>query len=59
YIVERMHDGPQAYYIKDSFVQEVAIREDALPLAPVACAVAASLLVVGYLFSRSVGSRRR
>jgi len=40
-------------------VQEEPIREDPLPLVPVACAVVASLLVIAYLFSRSIASRRR
>ncbi|MBT0732574.1 M20/M25/M40 family metallo-hydrolase [Methanoculleus bourgensis] len=59
YLVGRMYDSPMTYYIKDSSVQEEPIREDPLPLVPVACAVVASLLVIAYLFSRSIASRRR
>ncbi|MDR9815950.1 MAG: M20/M25/M40 family metallo-hydrolase [Candidatus Methanoculleus thermohydrogenotrophicum] len=59
YLVGRMYDSPMTYYIKDSSVQEEPIREDPLPLVPVACAVVASLLVIAYLFSQSIASRRR
>ena len=59
FLVKRMYDSPGAYYIRDNSVQEEPIRKDPLPLVPVACVVAASLLAVGYLFSRSIVSRRR
>ena len=40
------------YYIQNSAVREAPAPEDPLPLVPVACTVAASLLAVIYLFSR-------
>ncbi|WP_292405851.1 MULTISPECIES: M28 family metallopeptidase [unclassified Methanoculleus] len=52
YLVGRMYDNPMTHYIRDSSVQEETIREDPLPLVPVACVLAASLLAIGYLFSR-------
>jgi hypothetical protein len=52
YLVRRMYDDPMRYYIQNSAVREAQAPEDPLPLVPVACTVAASLLAVIYLFSR-------
>ncbi|GLI47410.1 M20/M25/M40 family metallo-hydrolase [Methanoculleus bourgensis] len=52
YLVRRLYDDPMRYYIQNSAVREAQAPEDPLPLVPVACTVAASLLAVIYLFSR-------
>ena len=52
YLVRRLYDDPMRYYIQISAVREAQAPEDPLPLVPVACTVAASLLAVGYLISR-------
>ncbi|WP_346434846.1 M28 family peptidase, partial [uncultured Methanoculleus sp.] len=59
FLVDAMLSDRMTYHVTEDSIGQEPAREDPLPLVPVACAVAASLVVVTYLFSRSIVSRRR